>query len=88
MFLRYLFYGLLIYMAYRFIVGFLIPVFRTTRQVKRQFRDMQEKMQEHYSGNIHENQSSSFNNSPQTERPAPKKSAKDDYIDFEEIKEK
>ncbi len=87
MFLRYLFYGLLLYMAYRFIVGFLIPVFRTTRQVKRQFRDMQEKMQEHYSGSVHETQGSSIN-STQTPNPSPQKSGIGDYIDFEEIKEK
>lgn len=79
MILRILIYGFLAYLAIRFIFGFLIPVVRTTRQVRRQFEEarnrMQDQMQEAYPQATPRQNSTS---------PAP---AKGDYIDFEEIRE-
>ena len=45
MFVRYLLYAFLLYLLYRFIVGFVIPVFITTRQMKKQFREMSGRME-------------------------------------------
>lgn len=80
--MRYFWYALLAFLLYRFIFGFLLPVFRTTRQVKRQFRSMQEKMNE-----MAQQQEEQFRQQQQqnTNKESPKAPA-DDYIDFEEIK--
>ena len=34
--------AIVVYLLYRFIVNFLVPVMRTTRQVREQFRNMQD----------------------------------------------
>jgi hypothetical protein len=78
--LRLLLYALLAWFLYNLIFKFIIPVYKTTRQMKQKFREMQTNMQEHM------NQQQDFTGKPQSaERPATKKS-KEDYIDFEEIK--
>ena len=79
MFLKYLLLGFFLYFMFRFLFDFLLPVIRTTRQVKKQFdavREQQQQQQQYYQEqNIHE--------------PSMKKSTavdKNDYIEFEEIK--
>jgi len=62
-------------MAYRLIFDFILPIYRTTRQVRRGFRDMQDRM----NGQAAEPQSAS---KPKEEKKV------GDYIDFEEVKEK
>ena len=44
--MKYILYILLGYVLYRFITGFLIPVFRTGKQIKKQFNEMQQRMHE------------------------------------------
>jgi len=82
MILSFLFYAILTYLAYRLVFGFIIPVYRTTKKVKRGFRDMQERMQE---------QARQYQQYPGQQQPASGPSSsgtpgKGDYIDFEEIK--
>ena len=69
---------LLIYFLYRLIFDFIIPIYQTTKRVKKQFGEMNSKMQE---------QMNAFNQQ-QNEQPKPKQEAvkKEDYIDYEEIK--
>jgi hypothetical protein len=73
--LRYILLGFTIYFAYRFIVGFAWPVYKTTKQVRKQFDAMREQ-QEQYTQS--------------QQQPAPEKKPQkvdnDDYIEFEEIK--
>ena len=73
--LRYILLGFAIYFAYRFIVGFAWPVYKTTKQVRKQFDAMREQQEQ-------------FTQSQQ--QPAPEKKQPkvdyDDYIEFEEIK--
>jgi hypothetical protein len=78
--LRYLFYAFLIYLAYRLVFHFIIPVYKTTRQVKKQFREMHDRMEGHMTQQQQSNQ--------QTSGPPPenKKEQAGDYIDFEEVK--
>ena len=76
--LRYLFYAFLIYLAYRLVFHFIIPVYRTTKQMKKQFRDVHSQMQDH----VNQQQSYQQNPSPQSED----KKEVGDYIDFEEVK--
>jgi hypothetical protein len=70
-----------LYLLYKLVFDFIIPMATTTKEVKKQFSDMQQKMQE---------QNSKFEQNAQ-QRPTfttpPKKPvSKDDYIDFEEVK--
>lgn len=71
----------MLYLLYKLIFDFIIPVVKTTKQVKKQFGDMSAQMQEKM--NQQQQQAANFT--------APKKHAatsakNDDYIDFEEVK--
>ena len=79
MLLRYLFYAFLIYLAYRLVFDLIIPLYKTTKQVKKQFREMHNRMQDH----INEQQSYQQNATP---TPENKKEQVGDYIDFEDVK--
>ncbi len=74
---RYILIGFAIYFAYRFIFNLVIPLYRTTKQVKKQFDSVR---QEQASGQ-------GFGQTPpkQEERVKKPKVDKDDYIEFEEL---
>jgi hypothetical protein len=74
---KILFYGFLIYLLYQVVFNFIVPVYKTTKKVKKGFREMHEKMNEQVKQEQNSAQASSNN--------TPKKSV-GDYIDFEEIK--
>jgi hypothetical protein len=75
---RILLYAFLIYLAYKIVFDLIIPVYRTTKQVKKGFKEMNERM------NDYRNQQS-----PQPAQPEQPKKSTDksgDYIEYEEIK--
>ena len=77
---RFLLYFFLIYLGYQFIFNFLIPIFKTTQQVRRNVRAMHDQVNDF--ANTQQSGASSKTKSPD-------KSSKEsigDYIDFEEIK--
>ncbi len=78
--LRYLFYAFLIYLAYRLVFHLIIPIYKTTKQVKKQFREMHSRMEDH----IHQQQANQQTASPTPENK--KEQIGGDYIDFEEVK--
>ena len=77
--LRYLFFAFLIYLAYRLVFHFIIPIYKTTRQVKKQFREMHSRMED----NMRQQPPHQQPATPATEN---KKQQAGDYIDFEELK--
>jgi len=79
--LRYLFFAFLIYLAYRLVFHFIIPIYKTTRQVKKQFREMHSRMQDQ--DNMSQQQPYQQPAAPATENP---KQQAGDYIEFEELK--
>ena len=87
-----LFLAIVLYLLYRFIFNFLVPVARATRQVREQFRNMQDpnnnagaQSQRSYT-NAGPFTASKGPDAPKTgQRPSGKAPA-GDYIDFEEIK--
>ena len=86
--LRYLFFAFLIYLAYRLVFHFIIPVYKTTRQVKKQFREMSARMNNsdgHSRMEEHVSQQQPFQQ-PATPATENKKQQAGDYIDFEELK--
>jgi hypothetical protein len=77
---RALVYVFLIYLGYQFIFNFLIPIFKTTQQVKKDVRAMHDRMNEF-------SKTQQRSSSPQSK--SPNKSSKEpagDYIDFEDVK--
>jgi len=84
MYFRFLLYAFIIYLLYRLIFNFIIPVVKTTRHVKAQFRDIHRNMQDGMDQADFKNTSdekkkkSSTNFSP--------KEPGGDYIEFEEVK--
>ena len=74
--------AILIYLAYQFIFNFLVPVYLTSRKIKKGFREMHQRMEEQYKAT--QGQNSQSTTSPDTEKKKyqPKK---DDYIEFEEL---
>ena len=80
MILKFIFFAFLLYLAYKLVFDLIIPVYRTTKKVKRGFREMQEKMQQ---------QADQYNGRPSNDTgstPATKSNQVGDYIDFEEVK--
>jgi hypothetical protein len=78
MLLKLILWGLLIYVIYKVVFQFVLPVFNTTRELKKGFREMQQKMNEQMK---QQQQQASTATQPQ----APKEPV-GDYIDFEEVK--
>jgi hypothetical protein len=75
---------LLFYLLYRFIGGFLLPLFRATRQMRQQFHDMNgHPPTEGQAGN---QAAPGAGNSGETEAPKSGSSKVGEYIDFEEVK--
>jgi hypothetical protein len=78
-----LFLVIVVYLAYRFIFNFLLPIVRTTHQFRKQFQHMRDTAA---SGpDPHSSNHSQPNHSQPTEKRSNKPPA-EDYIDFEEIK--
>lgn len=77
--MKYILLGFTIYFAYRFISGFLIPVARTTRQVKKQFDAMREQQQ-------YQQPFASQQPFSSTKQQKQTKNTDDDYLEYEEIK--
>ncbi len=88
--------AILIYLLYRFIAGFLIPVIRTTSHVRQQFTNMNKQAQEN--GPTPNAQRSTHNaqrSTPNAQGPTPNEHRNGahsgtpkvgEYIDFEEVK--
>ena len=78
---RLLLFAILIWFLYNLVFRFIIPIYRTTRQVKKKFSEMREQMDEKT------NQQQGFgNNRAQNAPKSQPPKATGDYIDFEEIK--
>ena len=69
----------LLYLLYKLIFDFIIPIYHTTKKVKQQFGEMHQKMEDQMKQNGQQQQGG----------PAPKSHetvSKDDYIEYEEVK--
>jgi hypothetical protein len=75
---------LLGYLLYRFIAGFLVPLFRTTSQMRQQFHDTNRQPP---AGDQPGNPSNSANGATGTSEASKSGTSKvGEYIDFEEVK--
>ncbi|MEO7310181.1 MAG: hypothetical protein ABIX01_07290 [Chitinophagaceae bacterium] len=77
--------ALSIYLLYRFIFGFLIPVINTTTQVRKQFTTMKDKMEEAYNQQKPGQPATAGNAAPLGKTTSGKPGATEDYIEYEEL---
>lgn len=85
MILKYFLWALLAYFLYRFIFNFIIPVFRASRDIKKQVNEFKSRMQEQQSGY----QQADFNQASanaHSHTAKPTSSKEGDYIEFEEMR--
>lgn len=75
--MKYVFYLFLAYILYQLVFKFIIPIYRTTRQVKKGFREMQERMNDQMA------QQQQYGPEAQTRKE--EKGNLGDYIEFEEV---
>jgi hypothetical protein len=76
--IRVLLFAVFAYFMYRLVFDFIIPIYKTTRQVKKGFNEMNKKMKEQ------QEQANGFQNN--SSNGSTKKQPSGEYIDFEEIK--
>jgi hypothetical protein len=93
--MKYVLYALLAWFLYQFIFKFLVPVWRASRQIKKGFREMKSRMEQHqqqqsYAGagpgsgtNSTASASGGTFMGGKTSKPH---GEAEDYIDFEEVK--
>jgi hypothetical protein len=79
-----IFWTILLYLLYRFVFGFLIPVITASRQMRGKIRQMQEQMKNQYEQQDPQQGYSTTNSATTDSRRTD--TSKGDYIDFEEVK--
>jgi hypothetical protein len=77
--IRVIFELFVLYLVYKLIFDFIIPVYKTTKQVNQKMGEMQSKMNDHL-----KQQQTNTNANTSTEKTA--KPGREDYIEFEEVK--
>lgn len=75
--IRVIFELLLFYLVYKLIFDFIIPVYKTTKQVNKKMGEMQNRMNDHFD----QTQAKATAPDEKTNKPN-----KEDYIEFEEVK--
>ena len=80
------FLAIVFYLLYRFVFNFIVPVARTTRHVRQQFRNMQDAQESMRQQQGFGQQQAQGRPQPSQQRTAQKPES-GDYIDFEEIKD-
>ncbi len=71
-----------IYILYKLIFSFIIPLYQASKQMKGKVSEMQERMQAQQRAQAEQQRQSQASQAPKTSE----KISKDDYIDYEEVK--
>lgn len=82
--LKVILYALLAWFLYNLVFKFIIPIYRASRTMKKQFAQMQQQFQQQQDTHQTVNQGG-FTQTKTPQSPPPQKHS-DDYIEFEEIK--
>ncbi len=77
--LKIILFIVLAYFLYKLVFHFIIPVYMTTKQMKKGFREMQEKMNQQFQQQDQEFQKTSSQQPPKKQEPG-------EYIEFEDVK--
>lgn len=78
MIIEWLFTFLVVYLLYKLIFDFIVPVYKTTSQVRNRFNEMNQQQQQY--------QQQRHTSTPAQKQQDKPKPPAEDYIDFEEIK--
>ncbi|SFD32886.1 Ubiquitin elongating factor core [Chitinophaga sp. CF118] len=81
--LKIIFYTFIFWLLYKLIFDFIVPVYQSTKQVRRQMGDLQDRMRQQYQEQ--QQQQAASAQRPQASASA-KKADNSDYLDFEEVK--
>lgn len=79
--MKIILYALLIWFLYNLVFRFIVPIYRASRQMKRQFNQVRERMEEEQRRQQQASSGPGFQ-----ESQSPKAPPAGDYIDFEEVK--
>ena len=82
MILRFILFALVTYIMYKVVFELIIPIFRTTQKIRRQFSDMQQ----HAQDQMNNAQNGYANKTTPPAEPKKTTTRAGDYIDFEEVK--
>jgi Sec-independent protein translocase protein TatA len=74
----------LLWLFYKLVFDFIVPVYQSTKQVRQQMGDMQERMRQQYQQQQQAQQTAQ--KQQQQRAPHHPPAEKGDYIDFEEVK--
>lgn len=85
MILKYAFLAFVFWLLYKLVFDFIVPVYQSTKHVRRQMGDIQEHLRRQYQQQ-EQAQRQAAQAQQQQDRTATKKADKGDYLDFEEIK--
>lgn len=86
MILKYAFLALVFWLLYKLVFGFIVPVYQSTKHVRRQMGDIQEHLRRQYQQQEQAQRQAAQAQQQQAERANARKADKGDYLDFEEIK--
>jgi predicted permease len=76
---KILFELFVLYLLYKLVFDFIIPIYQTTKQVKQKVNEMHRNVNEQ----MKQQQRNQYNTTTQEPEPKPRN---DDYIEFEEVK--
>jgi hypothetical protein len=86
------FFGIVFYLVYKFLFNFLLPVFKSTRAFREQFKSMRDNMQDqggsfqHSRAQQNTAPNAPFGNPPKKPETSGPPNKTGEYIDFEEVK--
>jgi hypothetical protein len=80
MILSFLFFTFVAYLVFKLVFDFVIPIYKTTRDVRQKFREMNSQMRGQQGGQAAQNYGQKSNVNKEKSTPG-------DYIDFEEVKD-
>ena len=72
-----------IYILYKIIFDFIIPLYKASKQMKSKMTDMQERMQQQQRAQAEQQRNQNY---PPQATKATEQISKEDYIDYEEVK--
>ena len=81
MILSFLFFAFVAYLVFKLVADFIIPVYKTTQQMKQKFREMNGQMRG-------QDGTQPAPDTQQKDNSSGEKSPLGEYIDFEEVKDK
>ncbi len=79
--------GIILYLLYKFVVHFVIPVYRSTKRVRRQMKEMRDRMNDQTQSRQQQNSHSQYQQPAQAPPTKNKyREEEGEYIDYEEVK--